>query len=1181
MQASFAQHGVWVAERTGVTGPAYHLPLAIHFDGELDTGALLAACAALVARHETLRCRAEEVDGVLFLRPDTAPPITHQDLTTPGNPLPPVDDLVEEAIRRGFDLERGPLARFTLLTLAPRRHVLLFVAHHLVFDGGSKDVLVRDLAELYGTHLSTPAPTEKTPGRLGTTTQAAYEPHAEAERGHTEAETARAEAERERLEAEQQRVAAERERVERDRGRARDYWKARWRDEGEVILPGHRTPPSPRRNQPQAGEGGNVDLTVDGALWGRLAKTAEEVGVTRFEFVVTALRALLQHYGNDDVMLSLDLGTRTSETRDRIGLYVNELPLAARPNPGATFREFATGVRAGLRELYRFRHVPLTQAIGGLTSRAALTPVSVSYRKRAADPEFAGLDTRVEWTMFPHAVRNTLNVQFVENPEDLSVSLRYDTARVGDADARRVAAHFLTLLTVAAEEPDTPVGDLPVLPPEERELVSSGWNDTRVPYAPDATVLSLFAERVRATPDAEAVVHGDRRLRYAELDAISARLADRLRDAGAGTGSLVALHMERSWTMIAGMLAVMRAGAAYLPLDPAYPAERLDFILADAGVQTVLTDGGTGLAPALRQVRLDRRETAPPPLATPGTDGTGLDPGSPAYVIYTSGSTGRPKGVVVPHSALANLLLGMRDLLGAAPRHTWLALTSLSFDISALELLLPLVTGGRVVVADEDASRGPGAVELVRAERVSHVQATPSGWRMLLAAGFDARDVVALAGGEALPAPLARELRGRVDRLVNVYGPTETTIWSTAWEVPADPGAVSIGRPIANTAVYVLDGQDDLAPIGVPGELVIGGAGVATGYLGRPALTRERFVPDPLTGGRMYRTGDRARWHADGTLEFLGRADDQVKLRGHRIEPGEIEARLLEHPLIAQAAVIVREDGTGDPYLAAYVVPDAGMGFGTGELRGFLGRVLPKYMVPDHFTVVAALPLTPNGKLDRTALPDPALLGGAAPAESPVTDSGGNGDGPFGSGPNASAGSDVLVGSGLDAPAGNGDGPIRSGSDASTRNNDGPVGSGSGTSAGSGDRPGTASADRAAAIRVICQEVLRVGEIRPEDDLFDLGAHSLTITQIASRVRQRLGLEVPLQVFFDALTFGDLLDAISDGANARPYATSPGANTHPDATSGGATSGGASSPGASSPDADDRPASGAFVGEVG
>ncbi|MEV4189754.1 amino acid adenylation domain-containing protein, partial [Streptosporangium canum] len=351
-------------------------------------------------------------------------------------------------------------------------------------------------------------------------------------------------------------------------------------------------------------------------------------------------------------------------------------------------------------------------------------------------------------------------------------------------------------------------------------------------------------------------------------------------------GSLVAVRMERGTDMLVALLGVAMSGAAYLPVDPDYPQARVSYVIEDSAAALVLT----GL------------DDLPP-----GTAATARPrPGDTAYVLYTSGSTGRPKGVVVPHRALTNFLLAMRDLTGSSPRDVWLALTSLSFDISALELYLPLVTGGRVVVADAETARdGVRLARLVRDTGVTHVQATPSGWRVLLSG--DLPRVVGLTGGEPLPPQFARELRPRVDRLVNVYGPTETTIWSTAWEVPESPGEVVIGRPIANTTVHILDPAGGPAPIGVPGELLIGGAGVATGYLGRPALTAERFVPGP-DGARLYRTGDRARLRGDGTLEFLGRTDNQVKLRGHRIELGEIEAVLDAHPAVRQAVVAVRGD---------------------------------------------------------------------------------------------------------------------------------------------------------------------------------------------------------------------------------------------------------------------------------
>ncbi|MER7134821.1 amino acid adenylation domain-containing protein, partial [Streptosporangium saharense] len=428
----------------------------------------------------------------------------------------------------------------------------------------------------------------------------------------------------------------------------------------------------------------------------------------------------------------------------------------------------------------------------------------------------------------------------------------------------------------------------------------------------------------------------------------AADLAGRLAAAGIGRDALVAVQMERGTDMVVALLGVAMSGAAYLPVDPDYPRARVAYVIEDSGAALVLT-GLDDLPPAV----------AAPPVRP--------RPGDTAYVLYTSGSTGRPKGVVVPHRALTNFLLAMRTLVGSTSRDVWLALTSLSFDISALELYLPLVTGGRIVVADADTARdGAALARLVRDEGVTHVQATPSGWRVLLSG--DLPRVTALTGGEPLAPQLARELRPRVARLVNVYGPTETTIWSTAWEVPEEPGEIVIGGPIANTVVHVLDPAGSPAPIGVPGELLIGGDGVATGYLGRPALTAERFVPGP-GGSRVYRTGDLARWRADGTLEFLGRTDNQVKLRGHRIELGEIEAVLDTCPGVAQAVVAVRGER-----LAAFVVPaeptapgDPGL---LDAVREHAGRQLPSYMVPGVLVEVGALPLTPNGKIDRKALPD-------------------------------------------------------------------------------------------------------------------------------------------------------------------------------------------------------------------
>ncbi|GIG56668.1 hypothetical protein Lfu02_10400 [Longispora fulva] len=484
------------------------------------------------------------------------------------------------------------------------------------------------------------------------------------------------------------------------------------------------------------------------------------------------------------------------------------------------------------------------------------------------------------------------------------------------------------------------------------------------------SVHHVFEDRAAATPHAVAVVSGDERVTYAQLDARANQFAHRLRERGVSPDDRVGVLLRRGPDMVAALLGVWKAGAAYVPLDPDLPAERLGYYLATAGVQLVITESPH--AGALREydgraLWTDREDWADPTTAVERWD----DQYNLAYVIFTSGSTGKPKGVQIAHRALLNLLFSLRVHLGAAEGDGWLASTSLSFDISGLELWLPLITGGRVVLAGDGETKDAAAlIRLVDTQQVSHVQATPSGWKLLLAAGFGERPVTALVGGEALPPVLARTLAGQVKRLVNVYGPTETTIWSTFWDVPADAETVLIGRPLHNTRTYVLDADLRPVAVAVTGELYLGGDGVARGYVGRPDLTAERFLPEPFggaPGARMYRTGDLARYRADGTIEFLGRVDHQVKVRGHRIELGEIEERLITHPQVRDACVLAREDAQGEKWLVGYVVGDAE----GGELRGHLAEALPGYMIPAAFVHLDVMPLNAAGKVDRQALPAP------------------------------------------------------------------------------------------------------------------------------------------------------------------------------------------------------------------
>ncbi|WP_407835743.1 amino acid adenylation domain-containing protein [Streptomyces sp. DSM 116496] len=1049
--ASPAQQGVWLTDRLGLAREAFHMPVRISFD-RIDAEALARAVTAVTRRHPALGARLVERDGRVWQEAAVQRPELVQ-LAAPADEAD-LEKRLEEDAARPFSLETGPLSRFTLHRRADGSAELLVTAHHAVFDGNSKDVLTRDLAAAYGSALL-PAPTARTTPTAPTTPGVST-----ADPGAVR--------------------------------RAAEWYGPRWAAATDPVLPG--TPRTPTA----AGAGEAVEWRLDGAEARELATAAALAGTTVFEFLLAALHGLLRRYGGEAVPVSVPLSTRTNELADEIGLFVNELPVHA-PAAGAsdTFAAFASAVRAELRAGYPYRGVPFGSAVAGLGPRVGLAPVSLGYRRRGPDPDFAGTGARIAWAVHNRTARNTLHLQVVEAPAGhgpssggIDFSLQYDPAVLAPDTARRIAGHYGTLLAGAVAAPEARLLDLPLLDAAELRAVTIAPNATDRPYPADRTVLDLVRAQAAATPEAIAVSTAGRHLDFRELVLRTEQLAAVLRAAGVRHGDLVALHLDRTADLPAALLAVLATGAAYLPLDPGYPAERLALVLRDSGAVLVLADREpspevAAAAPAV--LRIPAPSAQDPAEATTATAsvtdadaGSNTDPGPDdvAYVLYTSGSTGRPKGVSVGHRALVNLLTSFADRLGSGPQHGWLGLTSLSFDISALELYLPLITGGRLVLAPDGlAVDGPGLLALIAAEGVTHVQATPSGWRVMLTAGSGADALTAvtgLAGGEALPLPLARELRARTARLFNVYGPTETTIWSTCAELPAEPEQVRIGRPISNTRTYVVDEQLNPTPLGIPGELLIGGDGVAHGYLGRPELTAERFVQSPFgpPGARLYRTGDRAVWTPDGELDFLGRIDDQVKIRGHRIELGEIESALLEHPALAQAAVAVHTEEDGEPFLAGYLVPAAGAPSpAPADLRDHLMRTLPAAMAPQRWLTVERLPLTPNGKLDRRALPVP-------PRETPT--------------PRADAAGDAADTADTADTAGAGDE-----GDATT---------------------GT--------VRRIWAEVLNLPDVGPEDDLFDLGGHSLTVIQIAARIRDALGVELDFDVFFDVPTPAGIAAAV-------------------------------------------------------
>ncbi|WP_033820827.1 amino acid adenylation domain-containing protein, partial [Kitasatospora sp. MBT63] len=726
--------------------------------------------------------------------------------------------------------------------------------------------------------------------------------------------------------------------------------------------------------------GGAVPLTVPAEVSAPLLGIGRAEGATAFMTLFAAYQVLLARYaGTDDLVVGVPVaGRHHPDADDLVGFFVNMLPLRGRPRPDLTFREHLRAVRDNCVAAFGHAEVPFEWLV------EQLAPVRDPARTPLFSTMFALQNMPAPVWRLPGLTATAadgptgvakfdLSLILVEQPDGLTGALEYSADVLAPATAERLAGYFATLLRAVAADPDTALADLPLAGAAEHHTVLTEWNDATADL-PTATVPEQIAAHAARTPHATAVGDGTRTLDYAALDRQADALARTLAAHGVGPQTVVGVAVDRTTRLPVALLAVLRAGGTYLPLDPDYPAERLTHMLADSGAAALLTDDGTALpgvpfdGPVLA---LHTRGPGPGTPAAPPVPLPAPDPDRTAYLLYTSGSTGRPKGVAVPHRALANLLGAIRRTLdGFGPEDVLLAITTLSFDIAGLELWLPLVTGARVELADRTTVRdGAALARRIADSGATCLQATPATWRLLLEAGWNGGpQLTALCGGEALPTDLAAALRPRVGALWNLYGPTEATIWATARRID-DDGEITVGRPLANTTAYVLDDRLRPVPLGAVGDLYLGGAGLAHGYHRRPDLTAAAFVPNPFGPGRLYRTGDLARHRADGQLLLLGRADGQIKLRGHRIETGEIEAVLAEHPDIRRAAVVLRPDRAGEPQLVGHLVTTRPLD--PAEVTAWLRRRLPAHLVPARLAAIDELPLSPAGKLDRAALPAP------------------------------------------------------------------------------------------------------------------------------------------------------------------------------------------------------------------
>ncbi|WP_197043308.1 non-ribosomal peptide synthetase [Saccharothrix sp. NRRL B-16314] len=935
---SYAQRRLWFIDNMDGTQGLYNIPLAVRLIGELDVAAMNAALADVVARHESLRTTFPHTEGV----PRQHVTDAGIDLVVREADAVELDGLLVAEAGRGFELSTEIPLRAHLFVLGPREHVLLLVLHHIAGDGASMSPLARDIGAAYAARVRGAAPAFS-PLPVQYADYALW----------------------------QRQVLGSEDDPDSAISRRLDHWRS-----ALAGLPEELALPTDRPRPAVAGTRGDVVAVPIPAEVGQgLTKLAKATGTSVFMVVRTAVAALLTRLGaGTDIPLGTTVAGRTDEALDDlIGFFVNTVVLRTDTSGDPSFRELLARVRDTDLAAYTNQDVPFDRLVEELNpvrslARNPLFQIMVSHQDNAqAELSLPGL-TLAPQPMPEDTARFDLSFDFTDGGHGTVLgSIDFNLDLFDRDTVRTMADRLVRLLTAMVADPDQRLGAAELLAADEREQLLTGWNDTSV-AVPALTVADLIRARVERTPTATALIAGGTELTYRELDVRANRLAHELIARGARPERFVAVAVSRSAELVVTLLAVLKTGAGYLPLDPDHPAERIGHMLADADPVLLVTDGSTaGEVPTLRLDQLSPTG----PVTDPGVRVVGTHP---AYVIYTSGSTGRPKGVVVPHAALTNFVLSMAARFPMGQDDRLLAVTTIAFDIAGVELYVPLISGGGVVVADEDTVLEPRALtDLAVRTGVTVVQATPSLWQVLLDHDAESlRGLRVLVGGEALPAGQAAAMRDVAGEVTNLYGPTETTIWSTAAVLDDRPGAPTIGRPIWNTAVYVLDGNLRPVPATVPGELYIAGDGLARGYLNRPALTSERFVADPFgaPGARMYRTGDLARWGRDGKLDFLGRVDHQVKVRGFRIELGEIETVLATHPAVAKAAVLVHEVRPGDKRLVGYVVP-AGGAVDSAALRGHVGTTLPDYMVPAVFVTLDRFPLTPNGKLDRKALPVP------------------------------------------------------------------------------------------------------------------------------------------------------------------------------------------------------------------
>lgn len=944
---SQAQRQVWVHSQMAGGMPFYNETITVYRNGPLDLTVLQRCLLEIIRRHEIWRTTFDNtVDGPLqIVHPaPRAVSLPVHDLRATGeaNRQQEAERLATEDARRPFDLKTGPLMRALLVRTGDEQYRLYMTLHQIIFDAVTAyNVFLPELVTLYEAFSEDrPSPLPELAIQYG---DFAY--------------------------WQQKSFHAMPEHV------------AYWRKQLGGELPMLRWPNDGLRPSVESHRGAVQRFKLPENVIGPLRLVCQQEGVSLYMALLALFSALLYRYtGQEEFVIgSVTAGRKRAEVEPLAGYFVNPLALRINLSGGPTFRKLMLRVRETVLDGLAHEDVPFAEVVSQLRQKSGPGRNPLFQIIFSQQPRLSNIAPG--WDLATEEIANggsklDLFVVLDDRGDGISGPITYNPDLFDSHAITRLLGHWQTMIMAASAAPDRSIADLPLLTePERRELLFD-WNNTATEYPESSCVHELFELQVKCTPDAIAVAHEDEKLTYRGLNARANRLAHHLQRLGTGPEQLVGICVDRSINMLVALLAVLKAGGAYVPLDPAYPKERLAFMINDSGLRLLIVDEApdgdlADLVEDIVQLGHDAltisRESSDDLIGN-------AKPHNLAYVIYTSGSTGRPKGVQISHRSLVNMLSSVGDSPGLTQADSLLAVTTISFDIAALELYLPLTVGARCVLASRQAvTDGQQLWKLLDSHEITAMQATPSTWKMLVDAGWPGNaGLTVLCGGENMSTDLAEKLLKKVKSVWNMYGPTETTVWSTLHRVTATHGTIPIGRPMANTQVFILDHNQQPVPLGCTGELYIGGHGVARGYRGRPDLDSEKFIVNPFTGDpgdRLYRTGDLARYRVDGNIECLGRIDNQVKLRGFRIELGEIESVLREHPAVRDVCAIVREDIAGDLRLVAYVVPGHG-GFPLNDVRTFLKQKLPPYMVP-LLTILEKLPLTLNGKVDRRALPVP------------------------------------------------------------------------------------------------------------------------------------------------------------------------------------------------------------------